>query len=111
MLLFYYCDVLLDINSSLIIVFNMQKKALAILLVGAAQAAQRTFTLRNLCSEPVWFGFSGGAVNARNSTSAQCNSDADCWEGTHCVAASPAISFCFARNPVPADGNYKLEIG
>jgi hypothetical protein len=80
-------------------------------MVGAASASQRTFTLRNLCSEPVWFGFSGGAVSARNSTSAECHSDSDCWEGTHCIAASPTLSFCFAKNPVPADGNYKLMTG
>ena len=80
-------------------------------MVEVASALQRNFTLRNMCSEPVWFGFSGGAVNARNSTTANCNSDTDCWEGTHCVAASPSVSFCFAKNPVPSDGNYKLEVG
>ena len=76
----------------------MQKSILhsfVVLLLEAVQAADRTFTLKNLCQEPVWFGFSGGSVSARNSTVANCVTDSDCYEGSHCTPASPTISFCF----------------
>lgn len=64
--------------------------------------------MRNLCNEPVWFGFAGGSVRSRNSQDTKCGGDGDCFEGSKCIQTGP-ISQCFFVNPSPADGNFKLE--
>ena len=62
----------------------------------------------------MWFGFSGFRTNSRTNLDVECTNDADCRDGTKCAAYSedpkkPNKSYCFHKNPVPANGNYKLE--
>lgn len=83
---------------------------LALFIVGTAVASERVITFKNYCSNPVWFGFAGGASTNRYYSGAQCNSNSDCFSGTTCVQTG-AIKQCFWNNPVPSNGNYKLVYG
>ncbi len=66
--------------------------------------------MKNLCKEPVWFGFAGGSVRSRGSQDTKCGGDGDCFQGSKCIQTGP-INQCFFVNPKPTDGNYKLESG
>lgn len=77
----------------------------------SAAVTSRVMTMRNLCNEPVWFGFAGGSGRSRNSpTDTRCGGDGDCFEGTKCIRTGD-ISQCFFVNPAPGDNNFKLDAG
>lgn len=64
----------------------------------------RTITFVNDCSQPVWFGLVGGAVNGN-----PCTSDSDCASGSLCnPSANSGAGECFYVNPVPLNGTYEL---
>ena len=78
-------------------------------LVTYTNASTRVMNMRNLCRNPVWFGFAGGSCrNRQTPTDTKCGSDADCFEGTKCIVTGP-FSQCFFVNPSPADGQFKLD--
>ena len=79
------------------------------LLLGTAVCKDRVMSMRNLCKEPVWFGFASGSVrNIHTPVDTKCGGDGDCYPGTKCIQTGP-ISQCFFINPKSADGNFKLE--
>lgn len=80
----------------LLILFNITSYA----------AGTRTFTFVNNCSQPVWFGLSGGSAQSKL-TGSLCNSNSDCNPGSSCVQTGN-IKQCFWVNPQPANGNYQL---
>lgn len=65
----------------------------------------RTITFVNNCSQNVWFGLVGGAVNANpcNNTSLTCPYGSTCN-----TAANNGKGECFYNAPAPKDGNYLL---
>jgi hypothetical protein len=66
------------------------KLAIVLLLLGVSQAKERVITFKNLCKEPVWFGFAAGSVrNKYSDVDVKCNSDADCYTGSHCITTGP----------------------
>ncbi len=69
----------------------MTRKLLSLLFVtvGFVECATRTMTMRNLCKEPVWFGFAGGSVRSRGSFDTKCGGDGDCFEGSKCIQTGP----------------------
>jgi len=74
-------------------------------------AKNRVVTFKNLCQEPVWYGFAGGSVRNRGSPfDTKCGGDGDCFEGTRCIQTGP-ISQCFFKNPYSDDKNFKLDQG
>ena len=73
--------------------------------ITVSQALERIITMRNLCKEPVWFGFAGGSVRSLGSQDTKCGGDGDCFQGTKCIKTG-AISQCFFENPAPPGGNF-----
>lgn len=64
----------------------------------------RTFTILNKCTQTVWFGFVGGAVNTN-----ACKSNKDCGNGSTCnPAANSGKGECFYNNPTPTSNLYQL---
>lgn len=68
----------------------------------------RTLSFRNQCPFPVWFGTISAVVNARGKSTPVCNVDADCHDGSGCVDRGGGVKHCFWKNPIPADGNFRL---
>jgi hypothetical protein len=103
---------IISLSRSIIIKIMKISKLPLIIVLSAnlylVQSSQRTFTLTNKCSYPVWFAFAGGSVNARNSASTTCGGDGDCYEGSACVTTGN-IRQCFVKNPEPEDGDYELS--
>lgn len=73
-------------------------------IISSTAAASRTITFINNCSDTVYFGFVGGAVNTN-----PCTSDAQCGQGSLCdPAANSGAGECFYVNPTPTSGSYAL---
>jgi Thaumatin family len=80
-------------------------------VISITQALERVINMRNLCTEPVWFGFAGGSVrNRATPDSTQCGGDGDCFQGSKCIQTGN-IRQCFFINPKPNDNNFKLDQG
>lgn len=79
-------------------------------IVASTVTANRTMSFRNLCNEPVWFGFAGGSTDNTHHSGTMCNSDNDCFQGTKCVTTGD-IRQCFFNNPTPDGNNFKLNHG
>jgi hypothetical protein len=47
-------------------------------------AGDRTFTVTNYCSQPLWFHLTGGAVVNPKTHTASCHSNNDCAPGSSC---------------------------
>jgi hypothetical protein len=70
----------------------------------------RTITFVNKCTEPVWFGLTGGAANNAHNLSS-CLTPADCISGSQCIEVNPTThqKTCFFNTPKPINFNYRLE--
>lgn len=70
-----------------------------------SQSVVRTLTFVNNCSQNVWFGLVGGAVNANpcNNTTKRCPYGSTCN-----TSANNGAGECFYNAPAPANGNYLL---
>lgn len=78
----------------------------------------RTFKFINNCSQPVWFGSTGGAtnslINGNDSRSTACApslADAVCPSGSTCRNSGDAGYICYFNPLQPTNNNFKIESG
>ncbi|MBA3662212.1 MAG: hypothetical protein H0W64_10810 [Gammaproteobacteria bacterium] len=86
---------------------NYAQDQIAQTLSSNLQSSARTIHFTNNCPFPIWFGLTSGITP--NRTGASCQADSDCYAGSVCVDRGAGSKQCFWKNPIPTDGNFKLD--